>query len=66
METDEAIYHATPQTRGRLAHVTVDEKRTSNRKDELQSLPVISHSYGLRGKIDIYRGRGSPVRATWL
>ncbi|MBP3688944.1 MAG: type V CRISPR-associated protein Cas4 [Bacteroidaceae bacterium] len=57
METDESVYHATPQTRGRIAHQTVDEKRTSNRSDELQSLPVISHIYGLTGKIDIYRGR---------
>lgn len=57
METDEGVYHATPQTRGRIAHETVDEKRTSNRSDELQSLPVISHTYGLMGKIDIYRGR---------
>ncbi len=57
METDEGMYHATPQTRGRIAHETVDEKRTSNRADELQSLPVISHTYGLTGKIDIYRGR---------
>ena len=57
METDEGVYHATPQTRGRIAHMTVDEKRTSNRSDELQSLPVISHIYGLTGKIDIYRGR---------
>jgi CRISPR-associated protein Cas4 len=57
METDEGIYHATPQTRGKIAHETVDEKRTSNRADELQSLPVISHTYGLIGKIDIYRGR---------
>ena len=31
METDEGVYHATPQTRGRIAHETVDEKRTSNR-----------------------------------
>ena len=57
METDEGVYHATPQTRGRIAHETVDEKRTSNRRDELQALPVISHTYGLTGKIDIYRGR---------
>ena len=57
METDEGVYHATPQTRGRIAHETVDEKRTSNRADELQSLPIISHIYGLTGKIDIYRGR---------
>ena len=57
METDEGVYHASPQTRGKIAHKTVDEKRTSNRADELQSLPVISHTYRLMGKIDIYRRR---------
>ncbi len=55
METDEGLYHAVPQTRGRIAHETVDNKKTSNRNDELQALPVISERYGLTGKIDIYR-----------
>ena len=40
METDEGVYHATPQTRGRIAHETVDKKRTSNRTDELLSLQI--------------------------
>lgn len=57
METDEGVYHAVPQTRGRIAHETVDNKNTSNRSDELQALPIISERYGLTGKIDIYRGR---------
>jgi len=57
VNADRDVYHASPQTRGRIAHETVDEKRTSNRADELQSLPVISHKFGLMGKIDIYRGR---------
>lgn len=29
METDEMVYHATPQTRGRSAHETVDRKTAS-------------------------------------
>ena len=33
MGTDEGVYHATPQTRGRIAHETVDEKRTCNRAE---------------------------------
>ncbi len=41
MESDEGLYHATPQTRGRNAHETVDTKKASNRTDDLQSLPVI-------------------------
>ncbi len=55
MNTDEEIYHATPQTKGKLAHTTIDEKKASNKKDELQSLPVISLRLGIMGKIDIYR-----------
>ena len=57
METDEGLYHATPQTRGRIVHETVDQKKSSNRSNDLLALPVISEEYGLIGKIDIYRGR---------
>lgn len=53
METDEGLYHATPQTRGKMAHETIDNKKASNRVDDLLSLPVISEEYGLMGKIDI-------------
>lgn len=31
MESDEGLYHATPQTRGRNAHETIDTKKASNR-----------------------------------
>lgn len=55
METDEMMYHATPQTQGRLAHETVDNKSASNRADVIMSLPVYSEEYGLMGKIDVYR-----------
>ncbi len=55
MDTDEEIYHAPPQIKGKLTHTTIDEKKASNRKDELQSLPVISLKLGIMGKIDLYR-----------
>lgn len=55
METDETMYHATPQTKGRAAHETVDNKTASNRADDILSLPVYSEVYGLMGKIDIYK-----------
>lgn len=55
METDETMYHATPQTRGRSAHATVDKKTASNRADDILSLPVYSEEYGLMGKIDVYK-----------
>lgn len=55
METDESMYHATPQTKGRVAHTTVDNKTASNRADDILSLPVYSEEYGLMGKIDVYK-----------
>ena len=57
METDEGLYHATPQTRGRNAHETIDTKKASNRAEDLQSLPVLSEKYRLMGRIDLYRGK---------
>lgn len=55
METDEGLYHASPQTNGRVAHEAVDSKKYSNRKDCITALPIYSSKYGLTGKIDIYR-----------
>lgn len=55
METDETMYHATPQTRGRSAHETIDKKTASNRADDILALPVYSEEYGLMGKIDLYK-----------
>lgn len=57
METDEMMYHATPQTRGKASHYTIDHKTASHRADDLLSLPVYSDVYGLMGKIDVYRGK---------
>ena len=37
METDEGLYHATPQTRGRIAHEKVDNKKANNRAEVLLS-----------------------------
>lgn len=57
IDTDEGLYHATPQTKGRIAHETVDTKKTSNKKNDLQSFPVYSTRFGLMGKIDIFKQR---------
>ncbi|MBQ8223515.1 MAG: type V CRISPR-associated protein Cas4 [Bacteroidales bacterium] len=54
METDEELYHAKPQTKGKIAHKTIDEK-TSTSKNEIQSLPVSSDELGIMGKIDVYK-----------
>lgn len=53
-ETTEEIYHAAPQTRGRIAHETVEQKTATHNKDTLLSLPIMSEEYGLMGKIDVY------------
>lgn len=55
MESDEMMYHATPQTRGKAVHETVDKKTASHRADNILSLPVYSEEYGLMGKIDVYK-----------
>lgn len=55
MESDEGLYHATPQTQGKIAHETIDEKKSSTSKDVLLALPVFSEKYGLMGKIDVFK-----------
>ena len=55
MEMDEMMYHAAPQTRGKIAHEPTDKKTSSNKADVLLSLPVYSERYHLMGKIDVYR-----------
>ena len=55
METDETMYHATPQTKGKLAHEGIDQKKASNRADDILALSVYSEKYGIMGKIDLYK-----------
>lgn len=55
MEADEDVYHATPQTTGKIAHRSIDTKTYSSRKDDIVSLPVLSEELGIMGKIDIYK-----------
>lgn len=56
METDEGLYHATPQTQGRIAHDAIDHKRSSTRQADIMSLPVSCQELGIMGKIDLYKG----------
>lgn len=55
MESDEGLYHASPQTRGRIAHASVDQKTYSTRANDIVSLSVCSEALGLVGKIDLYK-----------
>jgi CRISPR-associated protein Cas4 len=57
MGGDEELVHATPQTQGKAAHETIDEKKYSSRKDEITSLSVYSNELGVIGKIDLYKGK---------
>lgn len=54
MSTDESLYHATPQVRGKAAHSTIDNKTLSD-KNCITALSVISNKLGLMGKIDLYK-----------
>lgn len=55
METDEGLYHASPQTLGKVAHETVDNKKYSTKQSDLISFPVYSDKLKLAGVIDIYK-----------
>lgn len=52
---DEDIYKASPQTKGTLAHVTIDNKTASLNKTDLISLPVYSDTLKIFGKIDMFK-----------
>lgn len=55
MDTDESLYHAIPQTNGRIAHRSIDTKQATTSKDCLMSLSVCSDTFGVIGKIDLYK-----------
>lgn len=56
MGGEDELVHATPQTQGKAAHTTIDEKTYSSRKNEITSLSVYSNELGVIGKIDLYKG----------
>ena len=45
MESDEGLYHATPQTQGRIAHETVDEKKGSTSKDVISTNRILAKPF---------------------
>ena len=51
------IYHTDIQIKGQMAHLSIDRKKYSTRKDILQGLPVFSSKYSLCGRIDIFDTR---------
>lgn len=54
MNVDDSLFHAKPQTTGRIAHSSVDTKTYTTSKDVLQSIPIVSNKLGLIGKIDLF------------
>lgn len=55
MDADEGLYHATPQTKGTIAHTATDGKTSSTSSNDILSLPVSSDELGVMGKIDVYK-----------
>lgn len=55
MSMDEGMYHAVPQTKGKIAHATTDKKTGATRADIILALPIYSERFLLMGKIDVYR-----------
>ena len=54
---DSRVYHTDIQVKGRMAHLTIDDKTYSTRKDVLQGFPVFSAEYALCGRIDVFDTR---------
>jgi CRISPR-associated protein Cas4 len=54
MDTDEDMYHASPQTRGKVAHQSIDNKVASTKRADIMSLSICSAKMKIVGKIDLY------------
>ena len=55
MDTDEGLYHAAPQTIGKISHSSIDNRTYSSHKDDYTSIAVFSEKYNLSGKIDLFK-----------
>lgn len=51
--SNELIYHAEPQQKGRTAHITIDEPE-NKKQNILKSIYVLSKQLGVYGKIDTF------------
>ena len=51
---DTAVYHEDIQTKGRMSHKNIDNKKYSTKKDILQAIPIYSTKYSLCGRIDLF------------
>ena len=51
---DTMVFQGKYQVAGKVAHKTIDEKKYSTKSTVLQSTEIVSHEYGIYGKIDLY------------
>lgn len=51
---DKSMYHSDKQTKGLIAHKTIDTNKYTTSKDIYMGIDIYSHTYGLCGKIDIF------------
>ena len=51
METDETIYHATPQTQGRVAHESVDKKTAKKGLEDSNNFYYCRWATGIRATV---------------
>ena len=51
---DSSLYHEDIQVKGRLAHLNIDNKKYSTKKEILQGLSIYSVKYSLCGRIDLF------------
>ena len=51
---DTSAYHEDTQTKGRMAHLSIDRKKYSTKKDILQGMSIYSSEHSLCGRIDIF------------
>ena len=51
---DTAIYHEDIQTKGRIAHKNIDNKKYSTKKEIIQGLCIYSTHYSLCGRLDLF------------
>lgn len=61
MESDESLYHASPQVKGKIAHETIDAPKASAQNRDMVAITVWSETLQIYGKIDIYRASTQTV-----
>lgn len=59
---DKKHYQNSPQTKGTLAHKSIDQNYYSNRTEWLTGIYIYSNTYQLCGKIDLYNTKTNVLR----